>query len=239
MVISDPFYMIRSLNSNQTYWEQGVFPEWTALNCYRHYPDGGTGTGVEPHYHDNDELWLFTAGRGEVRLDEVRHEITPNTLVYTPMGCVHQFQMFTPYENNAIVTRLERAGRPLHLTVEEYGLPEPTVPGFVVQGSTNTGPIRDPGPRCPISEWRLQRYEEINAQNDAQSDAVLNRNEHWMVLSGVVQLALDGRKVTLEPGDIALLRAGIARRLFAEDRNTRAVVVREHPVVAALSSPTA
>ena len=89
----------------------------------------------------------------------------------------------------------------------------------------NTGPIRDPGPRCPISEWRLQQYEEVNNQHDA----VLNRNEHWMVLSGAVQLALDGRDVSLEPGDIALLRAGIVRRLSAEDRSTRAVVVREHP----------
>ncbi|MXY97766.1 MAG: cupin domain-containing protein [Gemmatimonadetes bacterium] len=225
MVIDDPRYMIRSLNSNQIYWEQGVFPEWTALNCYRHYPDGGIGTGVEPHYHDNDELWLFTAGRGEVRLDGVRHEITPNTLVYTPMGCVHQFQMFTPYENNAIVTRLERAGRPLHLTVEEYGPPEPTVPGIVVPGGINTGPIRDPGPRCPISEWRLQHYAELNAQHDA----VLDRNEHWMVLDGAVRLALDGRDVTLEPGDIALLRTGATRRLSTEDRSTRAVIAREHP----------
>ena len=229
MVIEDARYVIRSLNSNQTYWEQGVFPEWTVLNCYRHYPDGGIGTGVEPHYHDNDEIWLFTAGRGEVRLDGVRHEITPNTLVYTPMGCVHQFQMFTHYENNAIVTRLERAGRPLHLTVEEYGPPEPTVPGFVVPGSINTGPIQDPGPRCPISEWRLHHYDEVNNQYDA----VLNRNEHWMVLSGAVQLSLDGLDVSLEPGDIALLRAGTDRRLSAEDRSTRAVVVREHPEDAA------
>ena len=229
MIIDDAAYVIRSLNSNRTYWEQGVFPEWTALNCYRHYPDGGTGTGVEPHYHDNDEFWLFTAGRGEVRLDDVRHEITPNTLVYTPMGCVHQFQMFTPYENNAIVTRLERAKRPLHLTVEEYGPPEPTVPGFVVPGDSNTGPILDPGPRCPVSEWRLQRFDEVNAR----IDAVLDRNEHWMVLEGVVRLAMDGRDVTLEPGDIALLRAGVSRRLSAEDRSTRAVVAREHPDAAA------
>ena len=225
--------MIRSLNSNQTYWEQGVFPEWTALNCYRHYPDGEIGTGVEPHYHDNDEIWLFTAGRGVVWLDGVRHEITPNTLVFTPMGCVHQFQMFTAYENNAIVTRLERAGRPLHLTVEEYGPPEPTVPGFVVPGCMNTGPIRNPGPRCPVSEWRLQHCEELNALGAARHEAALNRNEHWMVLSGAVRLTLDGRDVTLEQGDIAMLRTGTARRLSAEDRSTRAVVAREHPADAA------
>ena len=225
MIITAPRFTIRSLNSNQTYWEQGVFPEWTALNCYRHFPDGGTGTGVEPHYHDNDEIWLFTAGHGEVRLDGVRHEITPNTLVYTPMGCVHQFQMFTPYENNAIVTDLERKQRPLHLTVEEYGPPEPTVPGFVVPGDRNTGPIQDPGPRCPIAEWRLQRREDINALMTAE----LRQHEHWMVLEGALRVAIDDREMSLHQGDIALLRAGVTRQVSAEDRGTRAVVVREHP----------
>lgn len=215
--------MIRSLNSNQTYWEQDVFPDWTALNCYRHYPDGAIGTGVEPHYHDNDELWLFTSGRGEVWLDGVRHEITPNTLVYTPMGCVHQFQMFTPYENNAIVTRLERKRRPLHLTVAEYGPPEPTVPGFVVSGDRNTGPITDPGTRCPIAEWRLQRNEDVNVLGAT----VLSRHEHWMVLSGTLQLEMEGRSVSLEPGDIALLRAGVTRLASMQDYGARAVVVRE------------
>lgn len=224
MIITDPHFTIRSLNSNQTYWEQGVFPEWTALNCYRHFPDGGIGTGVEPHYHDNDEIWLFTAGHGEVRLDGVRHEITPNTLVYTPMGCVHQFQMFTPYENNAIVTRLERKRRPLHLTVEEYGPPEPTVPGFVVPGDRNTGLIGDSGLRCPIAEWRLQRYEDINALRADE----LRQHEHWMVLSGVMHLVVNDRSVSLSPGDIALLRAGTNREVCTEDEATRAVVVREN-----------
>lgn len=225
MIIEAPRYMIRSLNSNQTYWEQGVFPEWTALNCYRHFPDGVIGTGVEPHYHDNDEIWLFTAGRGVVWLDGVRHDITPNTLVYTPMGCVHQFQMFTSYENNAIVTRLERAERPLHLTVEEYGPPEPTAPSFVVPGDLNTGPIPEPGPRCPIVEWRLQRHEDINGQGTAE----LSMHEHWMVLEGFVHVEVGGLEASLHPGDIALLRAGVTRRLSADDRSTRAVVVREHP----------
>lgn len=225
MIVTTPHFTVRSLNSNQTYWEQGVFPEWTALNCYRHFPDGGIGTGVEPHYHDNDEIWLFTAGHGEVRLDGVRHEITPNTLVYTPMGCVHQFQMFTPYENNAIVTRLERERRPLHLTVEEYGPPEPTVSGFVVPGDRNTGPVREQGPRCPISEWRLQRCEDINALRTAE----LRQHEHWMVLEGALDVEIDGWRMCLHSGDIALLRAGVTRQVSAEGRGTRAVVVREHP----------
>ena len=225
MIITTPHYTIRSLNANQTYWEQDVFPEWTALNCYRHFPDGGVGTGVEPHYHDNDEIWLFTTGHGEVRLDGVRHEITPNTLVYTPMGCVHQFQMFTPYENNAIVTRLERKQRPLHLTVEEYGPPEPTVPGFVVPGERNTGPVRDPGPRCPIAEWRLLGRGDINAPGTTE----LRQHEHWMVLEGALHVVIDGRGISLHQGDIALLRVGTHRAVYAEEDATRAVVVRENP----------
>ena len=224
MVINDPRFVIRSLNSNQTYWEQGVFPKWTALSCYRHFPDGVTGTGVEPHYHDNDEIWLFTTGRGEVWLNGAKHEITPNTLVYTPMGCVHQFQMFTPYENNAIVTRLEGKQRPLHLTVEEYGPPETTVPGFVVPGDQNNSPIPDPGPRCPITEWRLQRYDDLNALRTG----ALRQHEHWMVLSGILQLDVEDRHLSLYPGDIALLHAGVTRQVSAEDRGTRAVIVCEN-----------
>ena len=224
MIINDPRFMIRSLNSNQTYWEQGVFPKWTALSCYRHFPDGVIGTGVEPHYHDNDEIWLFTRGRGEVRLDGVKYEITPNTLVYTPMGCVHKFQMFTPYENNAIVSRLERKQRPLHLTIEEYGPPEPTVPGFVVPGDRNTGPVPDPGSRCPVAEWRLQHFEDVNELGTA----LLRQHEHWMVLSGTLQLFLEDREMNLHPGDIALLQAGVTRRVSSEVHDTRAVVVREN-----------
>ena len=86
MIIENKHHMIRSGNSNNIYWEQGIYPDWTALSAFRHFPDQRIGTGVEPHYHDNDELWLFTAGKGEVWLNDQRFEITPNTLVYTPMA---------------------------------------------------------------------------------------------------------------------------------------------------------
>ena len=145
MIIRDSNYMIISENSNNIYWEQGVYPDWTALSAFRDFPNQRIGTGVEPHYHDNDELWLFTAGRGEVWLDEQRFEITPNTMVYTPMGVVHRFQMFTDYGNNAIVTRLEREQRPTHIRVEEAGVPLPTVPGFVIPGDRNNGPFPNRG----------------------------------------------------------------------------------------------
>lgn len=222
MVISTSQYMIRSQNANNIYWEQGVYPDWAAISAFRHFPNGMPGTGVEPHYHDNDEIWLFTAGRGEVWLDEERFDITPNTAVYTPMGVVHRFQMFTPYENNAIVTRLERQQRPIHILVEEVGPPVPTVPGFVVPGIRNTGPLTEPGPRCPLSELRFITF----AAGDGVDEASIPSNEHWLVMSGTIHLTLDGWEIELSPNEVALLRAGTVRRIRSRD-GARVVLARE------------
>ena len=222
MIISTDRYMIRSQNANNLYWQQGVYPDWTALGVYRHFPDGPPGGGVEPHYHDADEIWLFTAGRGEVWLNDDRYEVTPNTMVYTPMGCIHRFQMFTPYENNAIVTRLERAQRSVHLTVEDYGPSAPTVPGFVVPGEDNTGPIAAPGTRCPLGEWRMMTLH----GGDVIEEAVLAVNEHWMVMTGTVLLGLEGWEIELSSQEVALLRKGTRRRLSTAG-TARLIVARE------------
>ena len=222
MIISTDRYMIRSQNDNTIYWEQDIYPDWTALRAYRHFPNGMPGTGVEPHYHDNDELWLFTAGYGEVWLDGDRYDITPQTLVYTPMGCVHRFQMFTAYENNAIVTPIERQRRPTHVTVEQSGSPIPTVPGFVVPGACNAGPIVDPGTRCPLSEWRLMTL----AEGASVEEISLAVNEHWLVMTGSIALGLEGWEVELTPHDIALLRAG-TRRWISSRGGARVIVARE------------
>lgn len=117
MIIRNTHYLIFSQNSNNHYWEQDVYPDWTPFAIIRHFPDQRIGAGVEPHYHDCDEIWLFSAGTGEVWLDDERYAITPNTLVYTPMGGVHHFQMYRNGENNAIVTRLERQKRPIHIVM--------------------------------------------------------------------------------------------------------------------------
>ena len=222
MIIENQHYMIRSGNSNNIYWEQGIYPDWTAVSAFRHFPDQQIGTGVEPHYHDNDEMWLFTAGRGEVWLDDQRFEITPNTLVYTPMGVVHRFQMFTGYENNAIVTRLERQKRPIHILVEESGPPVPTVPGFIVPGDSNTGPIPNRGSRCPLSEWRAVTF----GASEGIDEAPLTCNEHWLVVGGTIDLTVDGLELELSNEDLALLKAGAVRKI-SSTQGARAILARE------------
>ena len=222
MIIENQHYMIRSGNSNNIYWEQGIYPDWTALSAFRHFPDQQIGTGVEPHYHDNDELWLFTAGRGEVWLNDQRFEITPNTIVYTPMGVVHRFQMFTGYENNAIVTQLERQKRPIHILVEESGPPIPTVPGFVVPGESNIGPIPDRGSRCPLSEWRVVTFD----PGEGIDEAPLTCNEHWLIVGGTTNLTVDGLELELEDEDLAMLKAGAVRKIRSTE-GARAVLARE------------
>ena len=222
MIIENQHYMIRSGNSNNIYWEQGIYPDWTALNAFRHFPDQQIGTGVEPHYHDNDEMWLFTAGRGEVWLNDQRFEITPNTLVYTPMGVVHRFQMFTGYENNAIVTQLERQKRPTHILVEESGPPIPTVPGFIVPGESNTGPIPNRGSRCPLSEWRAVTFD----PDEGIDEAPLTCNEHWLVVAGTINLTVNGLEFELSGEDLALLKAGAVRKIRSAE-GARVVLARE------------
>jgi mannose-6-phosphate isomerase-like protein (cupin superfamily) len=222
VIVQTPGYVIRSLNSNDVYWEQDVYPAWTPLRTFRPFPNQKRGHGVEPHYHDGDELWLFTSGRGEVWLDDRVFPITPNTAVYTPMGTVHRFQMFTDFDNVAMVTPLERQKRPIHVTVEEHGEPVPTVPGFVVPGERNHGPFPDRGLRCPLAELRLV---ELRA-GEGVEDAALPTNEHWAPITGSIGLGLDGLEVELFPGDVALLRAGTRRRLYS-DRGARAALARE------------
>jgi mannose-6-phosphate isomerase-like protein (cupin superfamily) len=219
VIIHDDNYMIVSKSSNDindNYWDDSVYPDWAAVKLFRFFPEEKAGHGVEPHYHDGDEIWLFTAGRGagrgEVWLNDQIFEITPNTVVYTPMGVVHRFQMFRDFETAALVTRLERQRRATHIYVEEAGPPEPTVPGFVVPGSSNDGPIPDPGERCPLSELRQIAF----APGEGVDEAQLDRNEHWLPLAGTVHLTVDGLAIELAPGDVALLRAGAVRRLQSE-----------------------
>src|SRR5688500_10869542 len=100
--------------SRQTPWRQDLFPAWVGIDRLRYFPGQRKGAGVEPHYHDCDEFWLFISGRGEAWLDDEVHEIAPRTVVYTPMGIVHRFQMFTEFDNIDAGTRHERQKRMTH-----------------------------------------------------------------------------------------------------------------------------
>ena len=222
MIIRHSHYVIFSQNSNNHYWEQDVYPDWTPFAIIRHFPDQRIGAGVEPHYHDCDEIWLFSAGAGEVWLDDERFAITPNTLVYTPMGVVHHFQMYSNGENNAIVTRLERQKRPIHILVEQDGPPVKTVPGFVVPGALNTGPVANPGPRCPFQELRMVTL----AAGESIAQSQLPSNEHWLVCDGVLHLTLGDQPYELYKGDVALLRTDLVRHVGTSS-GARAILVRE------------
>ena len=46
---------------------------------------------------------------------------------------------------------------------------------------------------------------------DMLSEEALPANEHWMVMSGAIELTVDDRAVRLAPEDIALLRANTRR----------------------------
>jgi mannose-6-phosphate isomerase-like protein (cupin superfamily) len=222
MILTGERYRILSANANTDYWGQGNYPTWTRLSFLKPIPDQKKGAGVEPHYHDNDEVWLFTSGRGEVWLDGVSYPVTPNTFVYTPMGVVHRFQMFTDFANVPIVTPLEGRKRAGHLLLEEDGRPEPTASGLVVPGAENTGPFTNRGPRCPFSEMRVIDL----AAGSGLAETRLSQNEHWAMVSGGLSVRVDGIEVELSPNDVALLRAGAVRSLQARS-DAQVVVVRE------------
>ena len=138
------------------------------------------------------------------------------------MGVVHRFQMFTGYENNAIVTQLERQKRPIHILVEESGAPIPTVPGFIVPGESNTGPIPNRGSRCPLSEWRAITF----GASEGINEAPLTCNEHWLVVGGIINLTVDGLEFELSSEDLAMLKAGAVRKIHSAE-GARVVLARE------------
>ena len=217
--------VVMSHNSNDPfnkYWEVGPYPDWTFMLTIGYFTDQPTGSGVEPHYHDCDEFWLFGKGRGEAWIDGQSHRLTANTAVYTPMGAVHRFQMFAPFETVAVVSRLERQKRAKHILVEEDGPPVPTVPGFVAPGAENNGPFPERGSRCPLSELRVVTLP-AGAAIDEERISV---NEYWLAMSGSTVLEIDGTEFELTSGDVAMLRSGATRRLVAAE-SARLALARE------------
>ena len=224
MKVTGDNYTVISKNSNDNiYWEKGEFPDWVSINCFRAFPDMISGLGVEPHYHDCDEIWLFTKGHGEVWLNDQRYDITPNTAVYTPMGVIHRFPDVFPrgkhrYCHSPGTQKKDPFIFSLMRTVHRS---RPWTDSLFPE-KKNLGPIADPGPRCPVSELRAENFTE----GEKFDEAKLGQNEHWNVLEGTIDLTVDGMEFQLSEHDIALLRAGAIRELHASD-NARAVIARE------------
>ncbi len=216
MIAQTDKYVVMSHNSNDpfnSYWEVGPYPDWTFMLTIGYFTDQAAGHGVEPHYHDCDEFWLFSKGHGEAWIDGQTHRLTANTAVYTPMGAVHRFQMFVPFETVAVVSRMERQKRAKHILVEEDGSPVPTVPGFVAPGADNTGPFPDRGSRCPLSELRVVTLPAGTVIDEER----IGVNEYWLAMSGSTVLEIDGTEFELASGDVAMLRSGATRQLRAVD----------------------
>ena len=180
-------YMVASKSVFPAVWNELLYPEWAKIRLLRHTPNQQRGDGVEPHYHDCDEYWHFISGYGEAWLDGQLYEITPNTTVYTPMGVVHRFQMFTDFDTVDAPTLHEgRKRRSGHLLVELDGASTPTATGFVVAGGRNNGSFPDRGPRCPLTELRT-----VAGADDEPEEGQLSANEHWVVLNGTARLTLE------------------------------------------------
>ena len=225
MIVNHDSYMILSANSNTPFWEHWEaepYPEWCALTGIAYVPDQPAGSGIEPHYHDCDEFWLFTAGQGEGWMDGQRYDITPNIAVYNPMGVIHRYQNFTEAAGVGLIARLKRQKRPGHLHVWELGPPEPTVPGFVVSGASNTGPFPQRGSRCPLSEMRFI----VLASDEHAADGQAPAHEYWMVIAGALRLTIDNMAFDLIPGDLAILRGGTGRDI-ASSEGAQLILARE------------
>ncbi len=228
MIIRNDNCMVLSNESNDVsaalggllHWDEKLYPNWAAIIAFHLFPQQ-IGHGVEPHYHDNDEFWLFTSGEGEVWLEGDSFPCVGGTVVYTPRGSVQRFQMFTDGELVALATRFEGRRRAGHLLVQTDGIPEPTGNGFVVAGQQNLGSFPDRDSRCPLSELRV-----VSADTEASMDGVARSNEYWLMLSGSLHLAIDEFEVDLARGDLAILREGSDRRVQLQE-GARLALARE------------
>jgi len=197
-------------DNNPAYWDDDVYPEWTVLRLFRYFPGQVIGAGVEPHYHDCDEIWLFIDGVGEAWLDGEPQVVKPGTFVFTPQGVVHRFQMFSDFRNAALRTRLVGQRRGVHLIPETHGAPVKTGDGLVVPAEAGTGPIVHPQDRFPLSELRVSRGAAAAALETISS------TEYWLAIDGRLSVDVDGTTIQLASGDLAILRAGATRSVAGE-----------------------
>jgi mannose-6-phosphate isomerase-like protein (cupin superfamily) len=208
-----------------------TFPSWAALRNIGYTPNQYRGHGVEPHFHDCDEFWFFTSGVGEAWLDGVRADVSPNTMVYTPAGVVHRFQMFTDYATVGIQGRREGLRRSGHLLVAEHGTPTPTAEPVVVPGTQNVGPFGLHHSRLPVHEMRL-----VAMTGGQEVMLTAESIEYWIPIAGSIDVTLDDlvrMELAASPSgtsrstaDLIILRPGV-RAVRRAPADAIFVLVRE------------
>jgi mannose-6-phosphate isomerase-like protein (cupin superfamily) len=202
----DSYIFLSHEENNPRYWADDDYPTWATMKLFRYMPSHVIGSGVEPHYHDCDEVWVFPDGRGEAWLDGgPAQPIAPGTFVYTPRGVVHRFQMFTPYSTFSLRTEMQGEKRGTHLIPEFHGKPTVvTGKGWVVSGEEAVGEMPDPARRSPLSDLRVVR-------GPAAERGTVAATEYWVNIEGRLTVTVDGFAIGLGMGDIAILRAGADR----------------------------
>jgi hypothetical protein len=227
IIESDRWVAISAPLSPSEGWPRGdqTLPEWAALRSIGYTPNQYRGHGVEPHYHDCDEFWFFVLGDGEAWLDGVRSDVSTNTMVYTPAGVVHRFQMFSDYATVGIQGRREGLRRSGHLLVAVDGTPTPTAEGVVVAGQSNTGPFAFDHPRMPVREMRL-----VTMAPGDEAELSTSGVEYWVPVSGSIEAVLDGHlrlELRVSPSgtsrstaDLLVMRDGVNVRRSAPTGGT-------------------
>jgi mannose-6-phosphate isomerase-like protein (cupin superfamily) len=194
MIVSTATFFALSNSSSSDYFDDNVLPDWPKLRTIVYCGQQVGGYGAEPHFHDNDEFWFFTSGgTGEAWLDRERFEVGPNTIVYTPKGIVHRFQMFASFGILAIRTRLEGQRRPGHLHPPDDGQPRPTDRGMVVPGDRNIGMIVNAPDRCPVRELRL-----VSVTPDRPLSLNADSVIYIVAVQGAVSVDVDGQPLELQ-----------------------------------------
>ena len=186
---------------------------WCNLSSFHHYR--GVAKDVEPHYHaTGDEIWVWGAGSADGIVDGQAVDLRRGVVVYTPVGCIHEYAMRTKHDNTGIQPRLRPgAGRNPHRRVGEHGpAPEPRMSAFWFLPEENTPqrPAVFPKGAFLRSAYRCE-------YNTGESVSRGRRDAWWALLvwEGCSAGDVDGRPVDLGRDDVLVVSAGSEATLTA------------------------
>jgi mannose-6-phosphate isomerase-like protein (cupin superfamily) len=94
-------------------------------NLERVGADYEKNTELDCHYHDGDEYWIISEGRGIVFSEGKLYEVGPGDCLATGMGHMHDFvKVIEPVRGVYFETSLEARKREGHLWPDVHGKPE-------------------------------------------------------------------------------------------------------------------